>query len=44
MGLNVPMLPGVTTNSDRDVVRMAAIAHSIGTATLAGTSDVTAKK
>ena len=42
--LNVPMLPSVTTNSDRDVVRMAAIAHSIGTATLPGTSDATAKK
>ena len=42
--LNVATLPGVTTNSMRDEVRMAVIAHSIGTATLAGTSDAKAKK
>ena len=41
--LNVSTLPGVTTASDRDVVRTAVIAHSIATATLAGTSDATKK-
>jgi Raf kinase inhibitor-like YbhB/YbcL family protein len=42
--LNVATLPGVTTNSLRDDVRTVVIAHSIATATLAGTSSAVAKK
>jgi Raf kinase inhibitor-like YbhB/YbcL family protein len=42
--LNVAILPGVTTNSLRDDVRTVVIAHSIATATLAGTSSAVAKK